>query len=146
MSIEKAKPLIPPLQPHYGTSKLVELEKTAAKMRAKYTRQAWTTGRPAFVSEILRRVAPQFGTTPDSIVGIQRHQVSHQKNITAARREIIRELTADPRRFSTTTIGRWLNINHASVTYHLKGWTAPVPQPPTPWDPEAPDESGDWAI
>jgi hypothetical protein len=138
---EKGKPLRPPLRSPDGTARFTELENGAAEMRAKHLK-AWTTGRPSFVSAILRRVAVQHGTTAESIVGIQRHHVSHQKNISAARRQVIRELAADPRRFSTPTIGRWLKINHASVIYHLKGWPPPVP----PYDPDAPDESGIWNI
>lgn len=99
------------------------------------------------MSEILRRVAAQYGTTPSAIVDIERHHVSQKQNVSAARQQIIRELAAHPKRFSTPTIGRWLNVHYTSVLYHLKGWKPTEPQPSTPpYDPDAPDESGIWNV
>lgn len=101
--------------------------------------------RPPLVCELLKRAADEFHTTPNEILN-----GSQTQNITAARWKVIRELAA--RKFSTPTIGRWMNRHHSSVLYCLQmqgrdgPYNEPLLPPPAVFDPAAADESGAWAI
>lgn len=94
--------------------------------------EPWTYRLPPFVAAIIRCAAKVTGTTPRTILSPKRTHVNKQKEVSLARRLIIRELAQHPKQFSTPTIGRWLNIHHTSVLYHLKGWTPPVLREPEP--------------
>ncbi len=107
-------PLRPPLRPRFHRE---DLERTAARMRENAkSKVRWTTDRPPFVCNLLSRVAAANSTTPAQILS-----GSQQRNICAARWQVIRELRADPRGFSTPCIGRWLGgLHHSTVLNALK--------------------------
>ena len=128
----------------YGKNHQDEIDKLAAQMRAK-AKFRWTDGTPRFVTDLLRRAAMQHCTRPvDILSGIR------QRNVCKARWQVIRALAADPREFSSVTIGRWLGLHHTTVLNCLKlGSARPYASSDkiaelAPYDPDLPDFSGEW--
>jgi hypothetical protein len=98
-------------------------------------RKRWTTGRPAFVCELIRHAAADHLTTPAMLLS-----KSRQRNVVEARWQVIRGIAADQRKFSLSEIGRWLGgMHHTTVLHCLQlqdtrpyASTAPVPAPFNP--------------
>jgi chromosomal replication initiation ATPase DnaA len=121
-----------------------ELDRTAARMRARAAEGFGSSELPGLVLTLLRQAARQHSTTvADILDGVQ------LRNVTRARWQVIRELRADPRHFSSPQIGRWLGLHHTSVLHALKlGSTRPYESSERnaedSYDPDAPDYSGEW--
>jgi chromosomal replication initiation ATPase DnaA len=106
-------------------------------------------GIPSRVRDLILRAAAEHHTRPSDILS-----GSQQRNITAARWQIIRALRADPYGFSLQQIGRFLGgLHHTTVLNALRrsgqqpyASTATAPPPPFDYDNPQLPACDEWAI
>jgi len=90
---------------------------------------------PSRLKSLIEEVAVNHDVTTVALLSADQHA-----RIVAARRELIRAMKTrlDYSGYHTAAL---LGLHHTTVAYHLRGLL-----PPIPFNPNAPDESGIWAI